>query len=311
MDRPLIDLAAGRDQDDRAALLAAFCRLQNRSNRRNVTNLHVRELLTYVLATDRDGRGVQKSYPELAQILCCTEATARSAVARAANEFGLLEVIEDRHARGGQTANRYAINWQFVRAINGGAQIPTSEPVQTTPRNRLLQYAGACCETQGPVATQQGPVVAQQPYKECTLTKPKLNPTPPLTPTTAVTDGWQVVASELELLGMQPGGIAAALQRAQARGLSPEEVQALAARYREFAKSNPAATPGWLNRWITGRSDPPPLVAPAKPVATGRGDALTREQREANALRYSIVRNGRRAGASEDEIERRLRAAGV
>lgn len=307
MDRPLVDLAEGRDQDDRAALLAAFCRVQNRSNRRNVTNLHVRELLTYVLATNRDNRGVQKSYPELAQILCCTEATARSAVARAATEFGLLEVIEDRHARGGQTANRYAIDWQVVRAINAG-QNPANT-VRPTPPNRLLPHAGACCHTQGPVAPQQGPVAGQQPYKECTLTNPKLNPPPHTEPTPAVTDGWPVVASELELLGMSADGARNALSRAQARGLEPEDVRALAARYRELVQSSAAVTVGWLNRWITARSEPPPPAEPAQ--ASRPGGSRPPEQVERERKRYDIRKAGLSRGASIEEIEAAWQAAGV
>ncbi len=100
--RPLIEEVEGREADDRSSLYCAYRTIANRSNRRSVTNLHVRELLMYVFATDRNGRGVQKSFAEISDLLEIGERTARDVVDRAEREFGLLVVIHQRHARGGQ-----------------------------------------------------------------------------------------------------------------------------------------------------------------------------------------------------------------
>ena len=120
-DRPLLDMAQGRDQDDRSALLAAYFRVLQSHRRREVTDLHVRELLTYVLVNNRDGRGVQMSHDDVANTLCCERSTARKVVDRAEVVYGLLAVTEDRYVRGGQAPNRYSIDWQAVRTVNAGS----------------------------------------------------------------------------------------------------------------------------------------------------------------------------------------------
>lgn len=155
-ERPLLEYAEGADQDDRSSLLSAFRRVVGSHRRREISDLHVRELLTYVLSADRDGRGVQLSYDDVANVLCCERSTARSIVQRAERDYGLLEVIEDRYARGGQAPNRYAINWPAVRAINRG------QPADTTahPADTTLHPAAP---TAHPAAT------TAQPYKEIPL----------------------------------------------------------------------------------------------------------------------------------------------
>ena len=137
--RPLVDIAEGRDQDDRGDLYLAFKRCAQ-WRKTTQTNLHVRELLLYVMATDRDRRGVQKSYTEIADRLeLCSERAARHVIARA-KEFGLLVITEARYERGGQSANRYSINWPFVRAIRDGLENGNPWPKQPAiePENTLL-----------------------------------------------------------------------------------------------------------------------------------------------------------------------------
>ncbi len=139
-DTPLIDIAEGQDQENRASLLAAFRRLVACRRRRELTDLHVRELLTYVLSTDRDGRGVQLSYDDIAQVLCCERSTARLVVSRAMDTYGLLAVIESRYARGGQAPNRYAIEWSAVRDANRAhlaVHAPSTE-MKPVPTQRSL-----------------------------------------------------------------------------------------------------------------------------------------------------------------------------
>ncbi len=163
---PLIELAEGIEHDDRAALWSAWVRQGDGTSRRPVTNLHVRELLMYVFATDRDGRGVQMTYDELALKLECTRKVARSVVDRAASEFGMLAVKEQRYASGGQTANRYSIEWPVVRAINAGMIRRSVAAKSTRPIARPPAPSG-----QAPVLTGQAPVPRGQPYKET----PELN----------------------------------------------------------------------------------------------------------------------------------------
>lgn len=130
--RPLIEEAEGKDQDQRSMLIAAFSAVLNSQHRRHLTDLHVRELLTYVLVSDRDGRGVQMSYYDVARVICCEYSTARAVVKRALEVFGLLDVIEDRYTRGGQAPNRYSIDWAGVRrALRPEAYYGLDEPTDS------------------------------------------------------------------------------------------------------------------------------------------------------------------------------------
>ncbi len=100
----------GRDQDDRASLLAAWRRVRH-WKQWSTNNLHVRELLLLVLALDRSGSGVEFTKDELAERLETTGRAIDSVVKRAEKDFRLLEVVEQRINRGGQRANRYRIDW--------------------------------------------------------------------------------------------------------------------------------------------------------------------------------------------------------
>lgn len=193
IDRPLIHQAEGADQEDRASLLAAFKRVMHSHRRREISDLHVRELLTYVLAADRDGRGVQLSYDDVANLLCCERSTARSVVNRAEREYGLLQVIEERYVRGGQAPNRYAIDWRAVRSINRDSAcappsdvLPGAVPVRgSVPGSdaqmgamapaAIRMHPGAttahpgATRQQAPATTAQGPATRAHPFKEHTL----------------------------------------------------------------------------------------------------------------------------------------------
>lgn len=197
MNTPLIDIAEGRDQDNRSSLLAAFRTVLASRRRRELADLHVRELLTYVLATDRDGRGVQLSYDDIANALCCERSTARLVVSRAYEVYGLLAVIESRYVRGGQAPNRYSIDWLAVRRVRNVEQLsstahgrrdhlgmepssPTVCSVAEGGTNVSPQAVEDNCSThppkpgsaemQGDASRMQGDASTVHPYKEDTLT---------------------------------------------------------------------------------------------------------------------------------------------
>lgn len=327
--RPLLQIADGADQDQRSDLYLAYRRC---AQWRKVTqsNLHVRELLFWVMACDRDGRGVQKSYEEIADRLELTSGrAARAVVDRAATDFGLLIVHEARYQRGGQAANRYSINWPLVRAIRDGLEDGNPWPKQRPEPEQTTQRAGDLTGQAG-VTTGQAGVTTGHPYKEYsrTITRtdnyssntthsasatgsahappPEPDERPP-TPSEPENDPpWQVVVSELVGLGVSDRGAAAAIQEAQARGCTPSDCLELVATYRARHPRTPGMTPGWLVRWIRGQSAPEP-----EPASGPRGGGLPAAEVSRLALRAAIVKAGRRAGVDDTAIAQRCQLAGV
>ncbi|GAB5402827.1 MAG: hypothetical protein Aurels2KO_10580 [Aureliella sp.] len=321
---PLVEMAEGADQDDRASLLSAFGRIMGSHRRREMSDLHVRELLTYVLAVDKRGDGVQLSYDDVANILCCERSTARTVVRRAEEVYGLLATYESRYVRGGQAPNRYAIDWQSVRAVNSGnsrlslressgepadleapakKSRPTSKPDEPAPQEPGdTRMHPPATRAQGGVTRAQPPDTRVHPYKEHTLT---LNPPSSLT-TTKATDCWQAVVRDLEVLKVTLAKQAVDLARE--RGLSIEDCTELIAVYRQHHNEHPQ--PAWLYRWFTGQSRPPdPKPPPDR--SHPRGDALSPEEQRKASLRTRIVQAGRARGASEESIAAACRKNGV
>jgi hypothetical protein len=348
--RPLIEEIEGRDQDDRAALRAAWRRLQASRGRAGSTDLHVRELLFHVFARDRSGAnfgagqslGVQLSYSDLAAELETTPKTARSVVSRAVDEFGLLIVREQRYVSGGQSANRYAIDWAAVRAVNNGTanathanpanvtaaadlsdSVTPAEPASlapsVTPAPVLVCQPSSVTpapeSTLGPPAltshppalSGHPPALTSHPYNELPRIRPRITPPPPTQPATEPT--WEVVVSVLTSLGMSGDGAASAIAAAQRRDLTPADGLGLVDLFRRVRASGSPATPGWLYRWFTGQSVPPldPAAASAPParVATTTTSATTQREN----LRARIVKAGRLAGVPEAAIDRRVQEA--
>lgn len=301
--RPLIEHIEGREQDDRASLRAAWKRIQYDRGNRSVTDLHVREFCFYVFAKDGDGRGVQIKLEDIAKELECSYSTARKIVRRASMEFGLVAVTEERYATGSQSANRYSIDWPVVRSINAGliepvtrAAVPRRHPPVPTEQPHALSGQGA--------------VPTEQHIKESPRTIPRHLPThsqqPPATDRAADGgDPWGVVVSAFEELEMIDARGAVGL--AQQRGLTPADVQSLIAEYVQLTAADSGVTIGYLHRWISGKSRPPSANRPA--AARPRNVSLTSDTTRREMIRARIVRDGRRAGDSEDAIAARVRAA--
>ncbi|MEO9592251.1 hypothetical protein [Rhodopirellula bahusiensis] len=305
---PLFEEAEGREADDRASLFAAWKRSNDNTARRPVTNLHVREFLLYVFATDRDGRGVKMTYEEIAMRLECTKSTARSVVDRAANEYGLLAVREDRYVDGGQTANRYAIDWQMVRSINAGIVGPSSRGPGVVSRQPPAVRA------QPRAVTQQGAAVTAHPYKETPEPLPELLPEHlPLTEADRgdgnipgeIPGSWEVVVSALVDLGM--GGASRAVDAAKRRSLTPEDVSDLVERWERLRARQPHVTVAWLYRWVTGASRPP-ADDEIRRAGMPRG-SLTSETTRKEVIRARVIKEGRRRKASPEQVSAALESA--
>jgi hypothetical protein len=307
---PLLEEIEGREQDDRAALRAAWKRIQYDRGRRLPTDLHVREFIFYVFATDRSGRGVQLSFADVAKELECKERTARHVVERAAVEYGLVEAKEQRYVTGGQSANRYSIDWPVVRSINAG-RMETRRKVAVGADAETRPGDNGC---QPPVNGCQGGDNGCQPYKEQPRTIPRIKKThslanaqerssAPAEPT-AGPDPWKVVVSAFVGFGMSDTGARKAVTSAQSRELTPEDAGRLIEHWERLRAHRSDVTVGWLYRWMTGASNPPP--ARIGGAERARAVSLTSEATRREMIRSRIVLAGRRAGASESEIEARV-----
>jgi len=303
--RPLIEKLEGEDQDDRASLRAAWKRIQYGRRHRKVTDLHVREFVFHVFARDRDGRGVQMSYAEIAQELECSIKTARSAVERAWMEYGLIDITEQRFVAGGQAANRYSVNWWAVREINtSGICAKPAAPSGTPP----------VPTGQGPALSGHPPVPTGHPYKESPRTiprtKPEIHSPPPVDPERSSgesPDPWEVVVSVLLDLGMVRAQ--EAVTAAKSRELTASQVDELIVHWERLQARQSHVTVAWLYRWLMGLSQPPAAKDGQEKPSHERNRSLTSETTRWNLIEARIVKAGRNAGASEERIRQRVSEA--
>ncbi len=319
-EQPLIEIAEGSEADDRAALFAAWKRLNDNPARRRVTNLHVRELLLYVFVTNTHGRGTKLTYEEIAVKFECTKSTARSVVDRASNEFGLLAVMEDRYVNGGQTANRYSINWPMVRSVNMGFR--TRPERGGSVDDRVSSHDSPLSSHDSPLSSHDSPLSSHDtPYKETPVLSPVLNqysPPPPAAEKTAseppeVGDEpktWEVVVSALVGFGMR--ATAKAVDAAKSRSLTAEDAWELVERWERLRARQPDDVDiRWLFRWLTGQSLPPPepweSTHGIDPTAPPRRRVKASDSTCVEMIRSRVVTAGRKAKATEEQMSAALR----
>ena len=121
---------------------------------------------------------------------------------------------------------------------------------------------------------------------------------------------WEVVVSALAALGM--GGAQKAVDAAQRFGDTPDDVNELMARWERLRARQPSVTVAWLFRWMTRQSQVPPdeeIRQAGKPHRS-----LTSESTRLELIRGRVLKSGRRAGHSDEQIsaalERELDQAG-
>lgn len=306
---PLIDHCEGADADDRASIASAWLRIWRQQSKPGVTDLHCEQFVLAVFACDKRRTGVQWSYGEIADRLRVSVPTARKIVERCVGEFGLIAVVEERYARGGQAANKYMIDFQMVRAIN--ANMATRGDIARGRRSRPADTPGH------PGATTDHPGDTRyQPYKECPSVQASISPPPVpqvaiLTPE-ATTPGqatweeveevffglpaerrpsqWRLALQHARQSAVTPGHVLSILQHYQTQGTA----FSAGALYHRLRHCHPQVAPeaGW----------PKPTVSSAvtKPSA---GDETKRL-----VSRVEFIACKDRGKVSDDEIRSRIAA---
>lgn len=306
--RPLLEHCEGAEADDRAAVASAWLRIWRQQAKPGVTDLHCEQFVLAVFAIDKRRAGVQWSYGEIADRLRVSVATARKIVERCVNEFGLICLVEERYARGGQAANKYLIDWQMVRAVNAG-MASRSEIRKSRDRVRPAALSGH------PGATTAHPgAMREQPYKECPSVPSSISPPPvpqnaSFTPEAVTPD--QATWEEVEevFFGLpserRPSQWRLALEHARKSSVTPDHVLSIlryyeahpvafsaGALYHRLRHCHPAiaADDGW----------PQPMVSStvAKPSATDEAKRLV--------SRVEFIACKDRGRLSENEIRSRI-----
>lgn len=248
-----------------------------------------------------------------------------------AEALGVLHVDITSHKFGRRNWNTYTIDVAAIRAWVSGLVTPkptpapslaaTYSPPVEAGNGRKWPETVAAPRAEMVAAPGAEMVAAPLNGKTNSKTPPPLSPTPsadqpssePHTDRDPPCDAWEVVVSELILLGMSLDGARGAVSAAQQRGLTHTDVGQLTERYRELSGRDAHVTVGWLHRWLTGRSRPPARASPVpRPDRSHqRGDALSRSAITAEAKRVQILRSARRRGLPEPEIAALCAAAGV
>jgi hypothetical protein len=256
--------------------------------------------------------------------------------------LGLLHVDYASQQYGGSRWNTYTVDFAAVIALITSVGRPSQAVLDQEPERpgkAVPQVAGSG-RKRAVTVTAPGAVTASAPNNVFTNVSDKHSP-PPLRATgtrhgciaigeqatqlrelanasedeeVVVSDFLEDVKEECIVLGMSSDGARGAVARALSRGLTHVEIGELVQLYREASARDARMTAGWLYRWLSGQSAPPKASgsAPKPPQhCGGRGDGLTRQQVDREALRARIIRHARSAGASEEEIRQRCEQAGV
>jgi hypothetical protein len=310
----LLEYADGHRQQERNDLIAAVTILSRRNRRHSPTDLHVRELLTFV---DRKGDkvngvevGVDLSYDAIATLLLCEHRTARYVVDRAVMEFGLL-VPGDTFRYNAQGPNNYRINRDAVRRA---VTVPSVESIQPIRGDTECHPPDTECHPPDtechPTPLNNSLVVSLK--EETTTTKPfaLVRVERPRNTQASSSHGpeWQVVVVSLFENGVLL--VDRSIDGAKSLGFTPQRCMALIAQFRELPESK--RTPGVLYRWFTmARSAPTKsrLTKVAKPKCFEYEES---KQRHWFALRTERLRRGPliegEAELIEREAERRANA---
>ncbi|QDV26724.1 helix-turn-helix domain-containing protein [Aureliella helgolandensis] len=236
-----------------------------------------------------------------------------------------LLIVEPKKGRSG--TNHYRIVWTELQLLQP-ARRAAWEAILREKQTRTLTRGSA--RNQSDIPAEQSDIVGEQsdiltdqsdtmsdeyhkgkPQKKTTTTP---EPDQRAEPQTDVRT-WEVVVSELIELGLSETGARQAAAAARNRGLTPDQAHELGETYRTRTRpgyAGKAPTVGWLYRWLTGQSTPEPDPAERpKPVTSGRGDALTRDQIDAERRRREIIRQARSRGLSEEQIRKACQSIGV
>lgn len=246
-------------------------------------------------AIDSHGRG-KECWPSESTIASQSGLSVRT-VKRCIKALNALSVICIER-KGHLTLNHYRIVWNELALLIPAPKQAQNEVPRSANEVPPCPNEVPWCPNEVPPCHQRSAVVAletyKQTYKENQLTAGDAN------------------AGLVELVFL--AGVKKAknaIDCATQNGLNEVTIRERVQRWRELPESN--RSPGVLYNWLALRGSFEAFEAPSKPVERPpvRGDSLSRSEVDRNRLRWRIVRAGRAAGATPEEIDRRCELAGV
>jgi hypothetical protein len=234
-----------------------------------------------------------------------------------AEALGLVQTEFRSHQYGRREWNRYAINVSRLRAIvrEGGSGRKWAEMVAApraemvaAPRAEMVAAPLNCEISEKQLPTEQTPAAGQTPVVVVVSQFPKVE---------EKADDWTGDDEQRFVAAVAACGVGRAeesIARARANGSTPGDVRDRLDAW--HALPPPSRRPGTLFNWLACRGSYAAWLASTRAAAGPSPEQLAaaaaaRRARELERRRFEIVRQGRRLGVSESEIERRLVAAGV
>jgi hypothetical protein len=300
----LLEYADGQRQQERNDLIAAVTILARRNRRHSPTDLHVRELLTFVDRKSEKVNGVEVginlSYDAIATLLLCEHRTARYVVDRAVMEFGLL-VPGDTFRYNAQGPNNYRINRDAVRravTVKSESPQPARGDTECHPPDTVCHPRATQCH---PTPLNNPLLVSQR--EETTTTKPfaLVRVERPRTKQASSIHGpeWRVVVVSLFENGVLL--VDRAIDGAKALGFTPQRCMELVSQFRELPESK--REPGVLYRWLTMARSAPTKASTVKLSKPKCFDYEQSKQRHWFVLRTERLRSGPLVDGEAELIE--------
>lgn len=305
-ERPLI----ARVADDSASRVAMLQSL-SRETTGLATKVHngLIEMLV-VIATEHfsDGATTEARNKRLGAVLNRDMRTIQRRM-RVAESLGLITSRDRTGAIGQQISSQRTIQWDRVRELlvtqRAAKQSEASEKVENATDENVM----GACHLSPPHDTCHPPMTPVTPcIRDNSGIEDKKHSPPLVGPRvfSGAFDPWEVVVSVLLEIGMVMAR--EAVQKARARNLTIDDVEALIARWRDECSRDPDCEVSWLYRWLVGKSQPlkPKAVKSLEPRPT---PGLTSETTRWHLIEARIVKAGRKANASEERIRERVSEA--
>ena len=252
------------------------------------------------------------SQERLAKLMKVSTKTVRRASEALQNKSLLIVRLKNRPGKK-TVVNHYTIVWSELLLLDPDRKRAFMASIAADQSDMVTDQSDMVTD-QSDMVTDQSDIVSPELLTNYSQNYPENSPLPktpdrsrrrtPPSQAPELAAGWQVVASALIDLDMSAHR--GAITAAKRRELTPTDVLELIQRYKQFAPTEPKATVGWLYRWITGASNPPPADNVAERVEHCEARAKFKNRQNAELILCRVAREGRQRGKTDEQIRNDL-----